>query len=137
MSRTFVHVVRNVVAGRGRLGHGRRRRIAAARRNNAGAGRGRQHFHLTGLLKRRHEAQDRILVRRLGDHADFVVFGVVTEYCVSFAAKGLLERGWRVAIVQDAIETLKSEDGQKTIAELGSLGARLTTTDQALSALRH
>ena len=75
------------------------------------------------------------LLQRLGSHAEFVVFGVVTEYCVSFAAKGLLERGRRVAVVQDAIETLKREDGQKTITELERLGARLTTTDQALSAV--
>jgi len=75
------------------------------------------------------------LVQRLWRHAEFVVFGVVTEYCVSFAAKGLLERGRRVAVVQDAIETLKQEDGEKTIAELLRLGARLTTTDQALRAI--
>jgi nicotinamidase/pyrazinamidase len=75
------------------------------------------------------------LVQRLGIQAEFVVFGVVTEYCVSFAVKGLLERGRRVAVVQDAIETLKQEAGQSAIAELEQLGARLTTTDQALSAL--
>jgi nicotinamidase/pyrazinamidase len=75
------------------------------------------------------------LVRRLGDKAEFVVFGVVTEYCVSFAAKGLLERKRRVAVVRDAIETLKREDGQSTIAELQRLGARLTTTDEVLRAL--
>ena len=75
------------------------------------------------------------LVRRLGSHAEFVVFGVVTEYCVSFAAKGLLERGRRVAVVQDAIETLKQEDGKKAIAELERLGTRMTTADQALKAL--
>jgi len=75
------------------------------------------------------------LVKQLGGQPEFVVFGVVTEYCVSFAAKGLLERGRRVAVVRDAIETLKPEDGQKTIEELTRLGARLTTTDQALSAL--
>jgi nicotinamidase/pyrazinamidase len=75
------------------------------------------------------------LVKKLGNHAEFVVFGVVTEYCVSFAVKGLLERGRRVAVVQDAIETLKKEDGRNTIAELQQLGARLTTTNQALSAL--
>ena len=75
------------------------------------------------------------LVRRLGGRAEFVVFGVVTEFCVCFAVKGLLERGRRVAVVQDAIETLKQEDGTKTIAELEKLGARLTTTDQALRAL--
>jgi nicotinamidase/pyrazinamidase len=77
------------------------------------------------------------LVQRLGSQAEFVVFGVVTEYCVSFAVKGLLERGRRVALVTDAIETLKQEDGDKTIAELEQLGARLTTTDQALRALGH
>jgi nicotinamidase/pyrazinamidase len=75
------------------------------------------------------------LVRRLGNHAEFVVFGVVTEYCVSFAAKGLLERGRRVAVVQDAIETLKRDDGECTLAELKRLGARLTNTDDALAAL--
>ena len=76
------------------------------------------------------------LLQRLGKDPEFVVFGVVTEYCVSFAAKGLLQRGRRVAVVQDAIETLKKEEGQATIAELARLGARLTTTDQALEALR-
>lgn len=72
------------------------------------------------------------LVKRLGNKAEFVVFGVVTEYCVSFAAKGLIERGRKVAVVEDAIETLKREDGQKAIAELQQIGARLVTTDQAL-----
>ena len=76
------------------------------------------------------------LVRRLGSQAEFVVFGVVTEYCVSFAAKGLLERGRRVAVVQDAIETLKSEDGEQTVAELQRLGARFIATEQALNALQ-
>jgi nicotinamidase/pyrazinamidase len=75
------------------------------------------------------------LVRRLGNQAEFVVFGVVTEFCVSFAAKGLLERGRRVAVVQDAIETLKRDDGECTITELKRLGSRLTTTDEALAAL--
>jgi nicotinamidase/pyrazinamidase len=75
------------------------------------------------------------LLEELGNHAEFVVFGVVTEFCVGFAAKGLLERKRRVALVSDAIETLKREDGEKKIAELQAMGARLTTTDEALSAL--
>jgi nicotinamidase/pyrazinamidase len=75
------------------------------------------------------------LVHRLGNRAEFVVFGVVTEYCVGFAAKGLLQRGRRVAVVRDAIETLKREEGDKAIAELQQLGARLITTDQAMAAL--
>jgi nicotinamidase/pyrazinamidase len=75
------------------------------------------------------------LVHRLGNRAEFLVFGVVTEYCVGFAAKGLLQRGRRVAVVRDAIATLKPEDGDKTIAELQQLGARIITVDGALSAI--
>jgi len=75
------------------------------------------------------------LVKKLGTQPEFVVFGVVTEYCVSYAVKGLIERGRRVALVTNAIETLKREEGEKTVAELVRLGARLTTTDQALAAL--
>jgi len=75
------------------------------------------------------------LVQRLGDRAEYVVYGVVTEYCVNFAVKGLLERGRRVAVVRDAIETLKPEDGEKAVAEFEKLGARLTTTEQALNAI--
>jgi nicotinamidase/pyrazinamidase len=77
------------------------------------------------------------LLEHLDREAEFVVFGVVTEYCVRFAAKGLLERGRRVSVVQDAIETLKAEDGQRTIAELQDLGAKFITTEQALALVRH
>lgn len=73
------------------------------------------------------------LVDRLGADAEYVVFGVVTEYCVRCAAKGLLERGRKVSVVKDAIETLDETDGKKTIAELQALGARMITTDQALA----
>jgi nicotinamidase/pyrazinamidase len=65
-------------------------------------------------------------------HAEFVVFGVVTEYCVRCAAKGLLGRGRRVALVQDAIRTLKAEDGESALAEMQAMGARMTTTREAI-----
>ena len=77
------------------------------------------------------------LVEQLDRDAEFIVFGVVTEYCVRFAAKGLLERGRRVSVVQDAIETLNAQDGQRTISELQALGAKFITTDQALTLLNH
>ena len=73
------------------------------------------------------------LVERLGKAAEFVVFGVVTEYCVSCAVKGLLKRKRRVAVVRDAIETLAPEVGEKTLAELQGLGARVVTTDEVLA----
>jgi nicotinamidase/pyrazinamidase len=75
------------------------------------------------------------LVERLGNAAEFVVFGVVTEYCISLAARGLLKRKRRVAIVSDAIETLAQEAGTKTLAELQGLGARMVTTEAILNAL--
>ncbi len=67
--------------------------------------------------------------------AEFVVFGVVTEYCVRCAAAGLLERGRRVAVVTDAIETLDPGVGRRTLEELTARGVRLITTDQALALL--
>jgi nicotinamidase/pyrazinamidase len=67
--------------------------------------------------------------------AEFVVFGVVTEYCVRCVAKGLLERGRRVSLVEDAIETLKAEDGESAIVELKSLGARMISTREAIESL--
>jgi nicotinamidase/pyrazinamidase len=75
------------------------------------------------------------LLQKLGKRAEFVVFGVVTEYCVKFAAHGLLQRGRRVAIVGDAIETLSKKDGERALTELQREGARITTTDQALGDL--
>jgi nicotinamidase/pyrazinamidase len=73
------------------------------------------------------------LVDRLGAEAEYVVFGVVTEFCVVRAAKGLLARGRKVSIVTDAIETLKPEDGRRALDGLQSLGAQLIATDAALA----
>jgi len=75
------------------------------------------------------------LVKRFADDVEFVVFGVVTEYCVRLAAKGLLDRGRRVSVVEDAIETLKAEDGRRAVTELKALGARFITTAEALALL--
>jgi nicotinamidase/pyrazinamidase len=77
------------------------------------------------------------LVQGLGTDAEFVVFGVTTEYCVRLAAKGLLERGRRVAVVEDAVEALKPEDGGRALSELGAWGAGMVTTDQAMAKLRY
>jgi nicotinamidase/pyrazinamidase len=75
------------------------------------------------------------LLQRLSKDAEFLVFGVVTEYCVSCAARGLLQRGRRVSLVRDAIETLKPAEGYKALAELQQHGAKLVTTSEALAAL--
>jgi nicotinamidase/pyrazinamidase len=75
------------------------------------------------------------LVERLPADADYVIFGVVTEYCVMWAAKGLLGRRRKVAIVKDAIEALDAEAGRNALEELQTLGARLISTDEALAGL--
>jgi nicotinamidase/pyrazinamidase len=77
-----------------------------------------------------------VVVEMLGKDAEFYVFGVVTEYCVLLAAKGLLERGRKVFIVRDAIETLDPNEGSRTLDELKELGARIVSTDEALAAVR-
>ena len=60
----------------------------------------------------------------------YVVYGVVTEYCVRYAALGLLRTGQRVELVTDAIQTLKEEDGRRTIDEFTAAGGCLTTVEQ-------
>lgn len=64
---------------------------------------------------------------------NFFVFGVVTEYCVRCAADGLLRRGHSVSIVEDAIQSLDAAKGREVLEDLRKRGARLVTTEQALS----
>ncbi len=75
------------------------------------------------------------LVDRLPSETEYIVFGVVTEYCVQLAAKGLLRRHRKVSIVKEAIEALSPEAARKALSELQSRGARLITTDEALAKL--
>jgi nicotinamidase/pyrazinamidase len=75
------------------------------------------------------------IVNRLGKDAEYMVFGVVTEYCVRLAAKGLLDRGCKVSVIKDAIETLDAAEGRRTLDELKSLGAQFVSTDQAIAAV--
>jgi nicotinamidase/pyrazinamidase len=72
------------------------------------------------------------IVERLGHHMAYVVFGVVTEFCVHFASKGLLDRRRKVFVVEDAIETVNAEEGARALSELDAMGARLVTTDEAI-----
>lgn len=73
------------------------------------------------------------LLELLPRNSEFMVFGMVTEYCVRLAAKELLERGRKVSVVHDAIETLSHEAGERTVSELKALGANFVGTDQALA----
>lgn len=59
------------------------------------------------------------------DH--YVVYGVVTEFCVRCASMGLLKTGKPVTLVTDAIQTLDPEAGQRTIDEFVEAGGLLAT----------
>jgi len=75
------------------------------------------------------------VVDALPAEAEFFVFGVVTEHCVRCAGKGLLERGRKVSVITDAIETLDAAVGRKTIEELSGYGAKLISTQEAVAKL--
>ena len=62
-----------------------------------------------------------------------VVYGVVTEICVLFAARGLLKMGTPVTVVTDAIETLKPEDSRRALDEICAAGGRLATVSEIAS----
>ena len=57
----------------------------------------------------------------------YVVYGVVTEICVRFAAFGLLKSGKRVELVTDAVKALDESAATKMFAEFTAAGGRLTT----------
>ena len=66
------------------------------------------------------------LLERLGVER-CVVYGVVTEYCVRCAALGLLQRGYRVELVTDAVRSLDAAAEQDTLEDIVGAGGRLTT----------
>lgn len=73
------------------------------------------------------------ILERLDGESEHFVFGVVTEYCVRLSVMGMLKRGYRVAVVTDAIETLKEEDGRRTLEEFVAHGARLVSTEDVVA----
>jgi nicotinamidase/pyrazinamidase len=58
----------------------------------------------------------------------FVVYGVVTEICVLYAARGLLRMGKPVTVVADAVASLNSADSERALAEIRSSGGTLEST---------
>jgi nicotinamidase/pyrazinamidase len=72
-----------------------------------------------------------LLARLAAD--EFVVYGVVTEYCVALAAQGLLKTGKPVSLVTDAIQTLDQGQSERTLREFTARGGKLTTVSQVLS----
>jgi nicotinamidase/pyrazinamidase len=54
-----------------------------------------------------------------------IVYGVVTEICVFHAAMGLIDRGWAVSVLTDAVMHLNSEKRDAFFADFRARGGRL------------
>ena len=63
----------------------------------------------------------------------YVVYGVVTEICVRYAAFGLLKTGKRVEVVTDAVKALDDATAQKMFSEFTAAGGHLTTSAAILA----
>jgi len=65
----------------------------------------------------------------------FFVFGVVTEVCVKAAVLGLLERGYDVRVVEDAIWPIDARNGEAAKKLFREKGARFLATDEVRGSL--
>jgi nicotinamidase/pyrazinamidase len=72
-------------------------------------------------------------VRGLGGDLEAIVYGVATDYCVKAAALGLRERGYRAALVTDAIAGITDAGTRAALDEMKAAGVRLTTVAEALA----
>lgn len=64
---------------------------------------------------------------------EYVVYGVVTEHCVGFAALGLLDTGKPVTLVTDAIRSLRDEDAARTLQAFAAAGGKRSTVSEICS----
>jgi nicotinamidase/pyrazinamidase len=63
----------------------------------------------------------------------YVLYGVVTEICVRYAADGLLRTGARVELVSDAIKSLSTPDEESFFREFQARGGIFTTSAAVLN----
>lgn len=62
----------------------------------------------------------------------YVVYGVVTEICVRYAAFGLLNTGKRVELVTDAVRGLSDAGSSRMLKEFTAAGGALTAASQVM-----
>ncbi len=63
---------------------------------------------------------------------EVLLYGVVTEICVSAAAHGLLDRGYRVTLVADATHYLNQKKGRAFLEEFQASGGRVVNSAEWL-----
>jgi nicotinamidase/pyrazinamidase len=65
---------------------------------------------------------------------DIVLYGVVTEICVAAATRGLLDRGYHVTVMEDAIQHLDQEKARSFLEEVRRHGGQIVAADRWLRA---
>lgn len=68
--------------------------------------------------------------QKLGGTDVVVVYGIATDYCVKAAVLGLLERGWKVIVAEDAIAGVNEKDSKVALEYMQKRGAMLMTTKE-------
>jgi nicotinamidase/pyrazinamidase len=71
------------------------------------------------------------LLARFGK-PDVVPYGVATEICVSAAAQGLLDRGYRLTVLEDAIRHLDASQGATLLDNIRERGGLICRAEQFL-----
>lgn len=66
---------------------------------------------------------------------EIVLFGVATDICDDAAVNALLDRGQKVAFVEDAARALDPAKGESCMAAWRGRGVRFTTVDEVLAEL--
>jgi nicotinamidase/pyrazinamidase len=69
------------------------------------------------------------------DPEEIVLFGVATDICDDAAVNALLDRGRKVAFVEDASRALDAAKGETCVAAWRGRGVRVTTVDEVLAEL--
>lgn len=64
-----------------------------------------------------------------------VVFGVATDYCVKSAVEGLLERNWKVFLVEDAIKEISESEAKKLFEDWQARGVKLIKSKDIIASL--
>lgn len=77
---------------------------------------------------------ERLLAALVPDRAatELLVYGIATDYCVKAAALGLAERGYKTALVTDAVAGITPEGTAAALDAMRAAGVRMTQTSQIL-----
>jgi nicotinamidase-related amidase len=64
---------------------------------------------------------------------DIVVYGVAQDVCNRYAIEGLVQRGYRVTAVTDAMKPIRADVGARLLIEWAGKGVRLVETREILT----